>query len=62
MHALRRGSSPDSRRGILTGSGTTLTILRSFKRPWNTSENGGSRETSLAGGMYANDGSEWSLV
>lgn len=60
MHALRRGSSPDSRRGILTGSGTT--IVRSFKKPWNTSENEGSRETSLAGGMYANDGSEWSLV
>jgi hypothetical protein len=59
-HALRRESSPESRRGILTGNGFTLTILR--KMPWSTSESGGSREASLAGGMYADAGSEWSLV
>lgn len=52
-HAMRRESSPDSRRGILTGSRFTMTILRSRKKPRSTSESGESRGASLAGGMYA---------
>lgn len=59
MNALRRESSPNSRRDTLTGSGFTLTILRSCKKLWGTSKSGGSTP---AGGMYADAGSEWSLV
>lgn len=42
-HALRRWSSPDLRRSNLTGSGPTLTILRS-RKPWSSSESVGSRD------------------
>jgi len=64
MHALRRESSRDSESqcGVLTCRKFTMTILRSRKKPWSTSESGASREASLADSVYADAGSAWSLV
>ncbi len=65
MHALRRESGKDSQRGVLTCSKFTMSILRSRKKPWSTSESGASEEASLSAGVYAEAGSAmsaWSLV